>query len=400
MTGRRSSSRGGGQDGVQLAQAVHGDDHPPAELLGEEGGLDERLVLVAVAEDQGLGVVLQGERHQQLGLGAGLDAQVEGPAVLDQLLDHVALLVDLDRVDAAVGALVVVLRDRLLEGAAELLDPRPQDVGEADEEGQVEPAAAQVVHQLLEVDGADPGPAGVTSTLPASLMVKKSRPQPLTLYSSIESLIVHARSSVCNLPRHLLRPCRAQPLSVSSLRKSRENCGFGGAEGGFGRGPAGFEEGAFGRTVHGRDAPPHARPRAQLRVYHLLEGLEGLGAGEHAAVDEVAGGAGDAETRARLERRLDGRVVPVRRQAGLERAAGSSWSPSARPARSAASAGRTRHEAPVVLPELPLLARAAGGPSRGDRLGMAVEREVQVDEADLARVRARTWSIAFWARWQ
>ena len=37
----------------------------------------------------------------------------------------------------------------------------------------------------------------VTSTLPASLTPKKSRPQPLTLYSSRESLTVQARSSVC-----------------------------------------------------------------------------------------------------------------------------------------------------------------------------------------------------------
>ena len=94
---------GGGEDRVELAQAVHGDDDPAAELLGEERRLDERAVLVAVAEDEGLGVLLEGEGHQQLRLRARLDPEVEGPAVLHQLLDDVALLVDLDRVDAAVG---------------------------------------------------------------------------------------------------------------------------------------------------------------------------------------------------------------------------------------------------------------------------------------------------------
>jgi hypothetical protein len=49
--------------------------------------------------------------------------------VLHQLLDDVALLVDLDRVDAAERALVVVLGDRLLERAEQLLDARAQDVG-------------------------------------------------------------------------------------------------------------------------------------------------------------------------------------------------------------------------------------------------------------------------------
>ncbi len=110
------------EDGLELAHPVHDDDDLAPELLREQRGLDVGAVFVAVAEDERLGVVLQRERHQQLGLGAGLDAEIEGPAVLDQLLDDVALLVDLDRVDAAVVALVVVLGDRLLERAAELLD--------------------------------------------------------------------------------------------------------------------------------------------------------------------------------------------------------------------------------------------------------------------------------------
>ena len=63
-------------------------------------------------------------------------------------------------IDAAVGALVVVLRDGLLERAAELLDARAQDVGEADQEGKVQPAAAQVFDELLQVDARRPGPGG------------------------------------------------------------------------------------------------------------------------------------------------------------------------------------------------------------------------------------------------
>ena len=180
MSGRMPSSSRGLQDRLELVHAVDDDDHLAAELLRQQRRLDVGAVLVAVAEDERFGVVLQRQRDQQLGLGAGLEAEVEGPAVLDQLLDHVALLVHLDRVDAAVGALVVVLGDRLLERAEQLLDAGAQDVGEADQERQVEAAAPEVVDQLLQVD-ARAGPEGVTSTLPASLMLKKSRPQPLTL---------------------------------------------------------------------------------------------------------------------------------------------------------------------------------------------------------------------------
>ena len=84
-------------------------------------------ILVAVAEDERFRVVLQRERHQQLRLGTGLDAEVEGPAVFDQLLHHVPLLVDLDRVHAAVRTLVVVLGDGLLERAGQHLHARAED---------------------------------------------------------------------------------------------------------------------------------------------------------------------------------------------------------------------------------------------------------------------------------
>ena len=173
---------GAGEDGLELAHAIHDDDDLAAELLRQHGGLDVGAVFVAVAEDQRLGVVLQRQRDQQLGLGAGLDAEVRRPAVLDQLLDDVTLLVDLDRVDAAVGALVLVLDDRLLERPGELLDAGLQDVGEADRAaGASSRGSGGRRRAPSDRCVGEPGPPGVTSMLPASLIVKKSRPQPLTL---------------------------------------------------------------------------------------------------------------------------------------------------------------------------------------------------------------------------
>ena len=153
MRGRTSRSRAAARmvsSSATRSMVMH---DPLAELLGEQRRLDEGLVLVPVAEDEGLGVVVDGEGHQQLGLAARLDPEVEGPPVLHELLHHVALLVDLDGVDAAIAALVVVLGDGLLEGAAELVHAGLEDVGEADEEGEVQAAGAEVVDELLEVDG-------------------------------------------------------------------------------------------------------------------------------------------------------------------------------------------------------------------------------------------------------
>jgi hypothetical protein len=60
-------------------------------------------------------------------------------------LDDVALLVDLDRVDAAVVALVVVLDDRALERLVDLADAVLEDVGKTDEDRELDVAAAQLV---------------------------------------------------------------------------------------------------------------------------------------------------------------------------------------------------------------------------------------------------------------
>jgi hypothetical protein len=142
-----------GDDRVDLLRAVDGDDDLATELLGEERRLDERLVLVSVAEDVGVGVLVQGEGNEQLGLAAGFDAEAVGRAVFDEFLDDVPLLVDLDRVDAAEPALVVVLGDGGGKGPEHLLDAELQDVGEADQEREIAAPALQILDEFLEVDG-------------------------------------------------------------------------------------------------------------------------------------------------------------------------------------------------------------------------------------------------------
>ena len=148
-------------DQRQLRGLLDDQDHRAAEARGEERHLDVLLVLVAVADDQRVRVLEHRHDRQQLRLRARLEAEVEGLAVLHQVLDDEALLVDLDRIDAAVGALVAVLADGVLEGLVELDDARLEDLGEADQKGQTDPPLAQLVDQTFEVDRRRPGPAGV-----------------------------------------------------------------------------------------------------------------------------------------------------------------------------------------------------------------------------------------------
>ena len=99
------------------------------------------------------GAVGHGQDGQQFGLGAGFEPEVERLAEIEDLLDDVPLLVDLDRIDAAVFALVVEFADGRLEGVVNLADAMAEDVGEAEQDRQLNAACLQLIDQVLQVDG-------------------------------------------------------------------------------------------------------------------------------------------------------------------------------------------------------------------------------------------------------
>ena len=128
-------------------------DDVPAHLLRQHGHLDVLVVLEAVADD-GRFVVGHGHHGHQFGLGAGFQAELVRLAELQDLFHHLPLLVHLDGVDAAVAALVVVLGDGGLERVVDFAQPVLEDVGEADQDREVDAAQHQRVDQFLEIDGA------------------------------------------------------------------------------------------------------------------------------------------------------------------------------------------------------------------------------------------------------
>src|SRR5262249_1475897 len=105
-------------DQLQFSELLDDGDDLLADLAGEHGHLDVFVVLEAVADD-GRAVVLaaladgspaavgQRQHGEQFRLAAGLQAEAEGLAEVQNLLDDLALLVDLDGVNADVAALVV-----------------------------------------------------------------------------------------------------------------------------------------------------------------------------------------------------------------------------------------------------------------------------------------------------
>jgi hypothetical protein len=153
------------QDQVQFGVFFHYRDNLAAQFLGEHGHLDVFIVLEAVADDRG---VVVGQRHHghQFRFGTGFQAEAERLAEFEHLFHHLALLVDLDGVDAAVTALVLVLVDGGFEGAVDLSQAVLQNIGEADQDRQVDAAQDQRVHQLFEVNRARGFLLGVHQDVP------------------------------------------------------------------------------------------------------------------------------------------------------------------------------------------------------------------------------------------
>ncbi len=110
---------------------------------------------------QMIGVVLSAMRddRQELGLRAGLEAEVVWLAELVDLFDDLPLLVDLDGVDAAVPALVLVLGDGGVEGGVNVAKAVLQDVREPNQHRQADAAELEPVDQLLQVDCPAPAPS-------------------------------------------------------------------------------------------------------------------------------------------------------------------------------------------------------------------------------------------------
>ncbi|MCY1401181.1 hypothetical protein D9M71_162930 [compost metagenome] len=135
---------------LNLGLLLDHDEHVVAELLPHQRQLDELAVLVAVADD-GAALRRQRQHRQQLGLGAGF--QADGDVLRgDDAFHHRFLLVDLDRVQRGVAALVFQARDVGVEGAGQLAHAVLQDVREAHQQRQRQPRFAQLADQRVKID--------------------------------------------------------------------------------------------------------------------------------------------------------------------------------------------------------------------------------------------------------
>src|SRR5205823_12839763 len=111
-------------------------------------------ILVAIANDQALRVLVHGQGRDQLRFAARLQAKVKHLAGIDDLLDHLAQLIDFDRKNAAVFSAVVKFCDCVFESAVNGFNAVAEQVLKADDKRKGEPARARFINNFKNGDGA------------------------------------------------------------------------------------------------------------------------------------------------------------------------------------------------------------------------------------------------------
>ena len=121
-----------------------------AEFLPDQRQAHELAVLVAIAGD--LAARMRERQHgHQFGLGARFEADRQR-FVGDDRLDHRFLLVDLDRVQQRVACRIFPVLSGLVEAVDDAAGTLLQNVGETDQQRQLQAAGAQFANQFVQID--------------------------------------------------------------------------------------------------------------------------------------------------------------------------------------------------------------------------------------------------------
>ena len=141
------------EDQLQFGESLDDQENPPPDLVGQQRRLDESLVLEAVADDRHV-VLSHRDYGQQLGLAARFQPVLLRPAEPQDFFHDLALLVDLDRIQAAVLPAIIMLSDRLRKRVADGHQPVLENVGETQQHGRLDSPGDEPIDKQLQVDGA------------------------------------------------------------------------------------------------------------------------------------------------------------------------------------------------------------------------------------------------------
>ena len=148
---------------LQLIHFLYYEKDAFSHLLRQQSKLYVTLILVSVADNQRVGVHIDGNHRMQFGFGACFQSEIEFLAVADNLLDHRTHLIHLNGIDNKILRLVAVLFRRLSETTGNLLNPVVKNVGKAHQHGRRHVTQLQFVDQVFQIEPT-PSLRGVTTT--------------------------------------------------------------------------------------------------------------------------------------------------------------------------------------------------------------------------------------------
>ena len=139
-------------DDRHFAGHFHDEDALDAQLGGIKREIDEFFILVAVADETGLMVGHGADGGDEFGFAAGFETVMEFASETGDLLHDLLLLIDLDRINAAVLSLKTGLLDRFRKGGMQQPDLGVEDIAQAEQHGHVHAAFLDALDNFHQAD--------------------------------------------------------------------------------------------------------------------------------------------------------------------------------------------------------------------------------------------------------
>ena len=139
-------------DGGDFTGHFHDHDALDAEFGCIKREVDEFFILVAVADETSLMVGHGSDGGDEFGFAAGFETVVEFASEAGDFLHHLLLLIDLDRINAAVLALESGLFDGFGTSRMQKPDLGVQNISQTEQNGHIHAAFLDPVHDLHQAD--------------------------------------------------------------------------------------------------------------------------------------------------------------------------------------------------------------------------------------------------------
>ena len=120
-------------DQNQLVDLLDNQKNPFTHFLCQQSQLDIAFILIAVADDQRIGIRVDRNHRMEFGFGTSFQSQIELLAMADDLFHHRTHLIDFYGIDNEILRLITIFIRSLLETVRDLFNTVIQNIWETDQ---------------------------------------------------------------------------------------------------------------------------------------------------------------------------------------------------------------------------------------------------------------------------